>query len=159
MEEQETSEHLNWKCDCSKKLFWAPDGDGKPSKCVYCNNVMHRLSECQKISTVEQRKKFLAQKKLCFNCTAPNHRVTECFSKKSCLHCHKRHNSSICDGEQTESGKQRLITATENNEGIMPVLTVKVDGITCRALIDTCARVHMHLRSCWIFWRKSQVKL
>ena len=33
-----------------------------------------------------------------------------------------------------------MITATENNEGIMPVLTVKVDGITCRALIDTHAR-------------------
>lgn len=31
------------------------------------------------------------------------------------------------------------MTASENNEGIMPVLTVKVDGITCRALIDTGA--------------------
>ena len=31
------------------------------------------------------------------------------------------------------------MTATENNEGIMPVLTVKVDGITCHALIDTGA--------------------
>ena len=27
--------------------------------------------------------------------------------------------------------------ANENNEGIMPVLTIKVDGITCRALIDS----------------------
>ena len=32
-----------------------------------------------------------------------------------------------------------LMTATKNNEGIMPVLTLKVDGIACRALIDTCA--------------------
>jgi len=31
------------------------------------------------------------------------------------------------------------MTASDNNEGIMPVLTVKVDGITCRALIDTGA--------------------
>ena len=31
------------------------------------------------------------------------------------------------------------MTATENNQRIMPVLTVKVDGITCRALIDTGA--------------------
>lgn len=29
------------------------------------------------------------------------------------------------------------MTARGNNEGIMPVLTVKVDGIMCRALIDT----------------------
>ena len=31
------------------------------------------------------------------------------------------------------------MTASGNNEGIMPVLTVKVDGIMCRALIDTGA--------------------
>ena len=140
VEERETSEQFNSKRDRSNKLFQARDGDGKPNKCVYCNDVTHRSSECQKISTVDQRKQFLAKKRLCFNCATPNHRAAECFSKKRCLHCHKRHNSSICDREQTESGKQKLITATENNEGIMPVLTVKVDGITCRALIDTYAR-------------------
>ena len=32
-----------------------------------------------------------------------------------------------------------MMTASENNEGIMPVLTVRVDGIMCRALIDTGA--------------------
>jgi len=32
-----------------------------------------------------------------------------------------------------------LITARGNNEGIMPVLTVKVDGIMRRALTDTGA--------------------
>ena len=98
-----------------------------------------RNPECQKISTVEQRKQFLAKRRLCFNCATPNHRSAECFSKKTCFHCHKRHHSSICDREQTNSGNQTLMTAAENNEGIMPVLTVKVDGITCRALIDTGA--------------------
>lgn len=139
VEERETSEQLNSKRDRSNKLFQARGGDGKPNKCVYCSDVTHRSSECQKISTVDERKQFLAKKKLCFNCATPNHRAAECFSKKTCLHCHKRHHSSICDREQTDSGKQTLMTASENNEGIMPVLTVKVDGITCRALIDTGA--------------------
>ena len=31
------------------------------------------------------------------------------------------------------------MTASGNNEDIMPVLTVKVDGIVCRALTDTTA--------------------
>lgn len=139
VEERETSEQLNSKRDRSNKLFQARGGDGKPNKCVYCSDVTHRLSECQKISTMDERKQFLAKKKLCFNCATPNHRAAECFSKKTCLHCYKRHHSSICDREQTDSGKQMLMTASENNEGIMPVLTVKVDGITCRALIDTGA--------------------
>lgn len=139
VEERETSEQFNSKRDRSNKLFQARGGEGKPNKCVYCSDATHRSSECQKISTVDQRKQFLAKKKLCFNCATPNHHAAECFSKKTCLHCHKRHHSSICDREQTDSGKQTLMTASENNEGIMPVLTVKVDGITCRALIDTGA--------------------
>ena len=78
-----------------------------------------------------------SQEELCFNCTAPNHRVSECFSKNSCQHCHKRHHTSICDRNQT--GRQTLMTASEINEGILPVVTVRVNGITCRALIDTGA--------------------
>ena len=31
------------------------------------------------------------------------------------------------------------MTASENNEGVLPVIAVKVDGIICRALIDTGA--------------------
>ena len=139
VEERETSEQFNSKRDRSNKLFQARGGEGKPNKCVYCSDATHRSSECQKISTVDLQKQFLAKKKLCFNCATPNHRAAEYFSKKTCLHCHKRHHSSICDREQTDSGKQTLMTASENNEGIMPVLTVKVDGITCRALIDTGA--------------------
>ena len=74
-EERETSEQFNSKRDRSNKLFQARDGDGKPNKCVYCNDVTHRSSECQKISTVDQRKQFLAKKRLCFNCATPNHRA------------------------------------------------------------------------------------
>ena len=139
IEERETSEQPNSKRDCSRKLFQAPGGDGKPNKCVYCGDVTHRSSECQKISTVNERKQFLARKQLCFSCATLNHHAAECFSKKTCLHCHKRHHSSICDREQTNRGNQTLMTASGNNEGIMPVLTVKVDGIVCRTLIDTAA--------------------
>lgn len=139
IEERETSEQPNSKRDRSRKLFQARGGDGKPNKYVYCGDVTHRSSECQKISTLNERKQFLARKQLCFNCATPNHRAAECFSKKTCLHCHKRHHSLICDREQTNSGNQTLMTASGNNEGIMPVLTVKVDGIVCRTLIDTAA--------------------
>ena len=91
IEERETSEQPNLKRDCSRKLFQARGGDGKPNKCVYCGDVTHRSSECQKISTLNERKQFLARKQLCFNCATPNHHAAECFSKKTCLHCHKCH--------------------------------------------------------------------
>ena len=75
VEERETSEQFNSKRDRSNKLFQARGGEGKPNKCVYCSDATHRSSECQKISTVDQRKQFLAKKKLSFNCATPNHRA------------------------------------------------------------------------------------
>lgn len=81
--------------------------------------------------------------KLCFNCATSNHHAAECFSKKTCLRCHKRHHTSICDSGQTDSRRQTLMTASRNNEGILPVVTIKIDGITCRALIDTDRKGHV----------------
>ena len=41
-------------------------------KCVYCSSESHRSAECDTILTFEDRKKFLATKHLCFNCTGPS---------------------------------------------------------------------------------------
>ena len=56
VEEREKPEQLISKRDRSNKLFQARGGDDKPNKCVYCSDVTHRSSECQKISTVYERK-------------------------------------------------------------------------------------------------------
>ena len=126
--ERETSEQLHRRQERSNKLFQARGQERKPSKCVYCGDGGPKSSECQKISTLDERKQFLARKKLCFNCATPNHHAGECFSRATCQHCRKRHHTSICDRDQTDSGRKTLMTASENNEGILPVVTVKVDG-------------------------------
>ena len=36
---------------------------------VYCKNGDHVSSTCTRATTLEERKKFLAQKGMCFNCT------------------------------------------------------------------------------------------
>ena len=38
-------------------------------KCVYCSSESHRSAECDTVLTFEDRKRFLATKHLCFNCT------------------------------------------------------------------------------------------
>ena len=62
---------------------------------------------------------------------------------RACQHCIKRHHTLICDRKQTltsESGEKKiLMTASGFKEGILPIIPIKVDGITCRALIDTGA--------------------
>ena len=123
----------------ANKLFQARDY--KPRGCVYCRDVGHKATECQKITDMGDRKQILAKKKLCFNCATGAHRASECPSKTSCQRCHKRHHTSICNqtSEENDAERNTVMAASGSGEGVFPVLTVKVDGITCRALIDSGA--------------------
>ena len=87
------------------------------------------------MTTLDERKKLLAQKKLCFNCMGSRHRAAECKSSSARQNCKLKHHTSICN-------KQNLyLTATENDGGglVYPVVLVKVEGVKCRALLDTRA--------------------
>ena len=141
--ERDSNEHRVPKWDRSNKLYQARGLEFNPKECVYCGNVGHKPSECQKITKVDERKATLARKNLCFNCATPNHRAVECCSKATCQHCKKRHHTSICDRKHTPQAgtddKKTLMTANGSNEGILPIIPIKVDGITCHALIDTGA--------------------
>ena len=142
--ERDSGERRNQKWDRSRKLYQARGQDFNPKECVYCGDVSHKPSNCQKITKIEERRATLAQKNLCFNCATPNHRAAECFSKATCQHCKKRHHTSICDRNLTpkdgRKDKNTLMTASGSNEGILPIIPTKGDGIICRALIDTGAR-------------------
>ena len=90
-------EEVNQKRDRPHKLFQAQNREFKPRGCVYCGDVGHKATECEKITNVVERKQVLAKKGLCFNCATRVHRASECKSKTSCQHCNRRHHSSICD--------------------------------------------------------------
>ena len=70
---------------------------------------------------------------------APDKRAADCFRQTTSQNCHNYHHKSICDCERPDSGRQTLMTANGNDKGIMPVLTIKVSGISCGALIGTGA--------------------
>ena len=110
------------------------DQQWKPKLCVYCETSDHKSSDCTKVTTLEERRKILSCKKLCFNCTRRSHRASECKSRVDCQVCHKKHHTSICD-----KTKDELLKATNESNVIYPVAIVKVEGIKCRALLDTGA--------------------
>ena len=144
-------EEVNQKRDRPHKLFQAQNREFKPRGCVYCGDVGHKATECEKITNVVERKQVLAKKGLCFNCATRVHRASECKSKTSCQHCNRRHHSSICDAvcEQLpkpeensgndEKTKRLLTDGGRDCDGIFPVVVVEVEGITCRPLIDSGA--------------------
>ena len=68
------------------------------------------------------------------------HRASECASKTSCQHCKRRHHSSICEQRDQSTGKtKKLLTDGAAGQETFPVIVVKVDGVMCRALIDSGA--------------------
>ena len=105
------------------------------SECVYCEKPDHRSSDCKTAKTVTERRKILSDKKLCFNCTGTKHRAAECRSAKTCLKCKSKHHTSICD-KLADSKSEPMLVTTEANV-TYPVAIIKVNGVKCRALLDT----------------------
>jgi hypothetical protein len=117
-------------------FYHTKDGDRKKRVCVYCEDCSHLSKNCPKMSSVSARKKFLAERRLCFNCTGAKHRASDCKSTFNCQLCNQKHHTSICTKEQ-----KPLLTTTESSDIPLayPVVVVNVEGVKCRALLDTGA--------------------
>ena len=135
VETNEREENKSFKRDSSSRRLLFSKGPERT--CAYCDGGDHKTVSCSKITDVNYRKEILAKKKLCFNCAAGNHKAANCPSKRSCQNCEKRHHTSICDA----NSKVNLMgmTSKAGNEAIFPVVVVMVNGVRCRALIDSGA--------------------
>ena len=104
-------------------------------RCVYCDDASHISRDCTRVSTIDERKRMIAQKRMCFNCTGPRLHAAECRSRIHRQKCRRKHHTSICNqGDQ-------LLTATGNQGRVVyPVVKVNVEGVLSRALLDTGAK-------------------
>ena len=102
--------------------------------CVYCEDPSHASRDCTRVSTMDARKRMLAQKRMCFNCTGPKHHAADCKSKMRCQKCGQKHHTSIC-----MRGDQLLTATGKSGRVVYPVVKVCVEGVLCRALLDTGA--------------------
>ena len=96
------------------------------------------------MSQVADRKRILFNKALCFNCTGSRHRASACRSHNSCQKCRRRHHRSIYDSNGKPQGAEKkegelLGVAKVAGKVVYPVVVVQVNGIKCRALLDTGA--------------------
>ena len=118
------------------KSYQTQQKDERGRECVYCEKPDHRSDDCKTVNTLDERKRLLNNKHLCFNCTGSKHRAVDCRSRSLCQICQKRHHTSICDrlGDQ-------LMTATSLGKStvIYAVVVVEVQEVKCLALLDTDA--------------------
>lgn len=132
--------HSRNRCPPKKNpAYQTKDESAKVARvCVYCNGEGHRSAECAKFPSISQRRRILSDKKLCFNCTGTRHQAQDCRSKNACQRCGSRHHTSICD-RLPSNNQMMLVTGDQESSVIYPVVVVVVDGIKCRALLDTGA--------------------
>ena len=114
-------------------MYHARENEHKSRVCVYCDKEGHKSSERKTVAKVSDRRLILSQKRLCFNCTGCKHSASECRSPKTCLTCKEKHHTSIY-----EKGSNVLPT-TGTSLATYQVLAIEVEGVKCRALIDTGA--------------------
>ncbi|XP_068739951.1 uncharacterized protein [Montipora capricornis] len=119
------------------RTYQANQQDPRRKPCVYCDNSSHQSINCDKVTTIQERRRLLNVKQLCFNCTGANHKASECRSTSTCRICKRRHHSSIC--EKTSQHQEHMLVATGRGAVTYPVVVVNVGGIHCRALLDTGA--------------------
>ena len=104
--------------------------------CAYCDSADHKSYECKVITGVEDRKKLLSEKRLCFNCTGSSHRAATC-RQRGCFICKKRHHTSICDTLKEDAEAGVTMCSGEKSNVVYPIVVVRVNGVKTRALLDT----------------------
>lgn len=74
-------------------------------KCAYCKNNSHPLYTCDKFHklTLNERKCFIQQNKICNNCLFLGHDTKDCKSRHSCRVCNQRHHSSLHEDVRSPS--------------------------------------------------------
>lgn len=87
------------------------------AKCLKCSQA-HLLFQCEKFAklSVENKRSFVADKNVCFNCLKEGHRAKDCRSKGRCQKCHKRHNTLL--HEETSSSNSTTSPAVDTHKKI-----------------------------------------
>ena len=102
--------------------------------CVYCESAEHKSKDCTKVVSVTDRQKFLQERHLCFNCTGAKHLAADCKSKSTCALV-TEDITPLCN----KLSNPLLTTPFTTGTVIYPVVIVEVQGVKCRALVDTGA--------------------
>lgn len=61
----------------------------KQNTCIYCKDNKHNIHRCNKFKniSVSNKRQFVQQNKLCYNCMTSGHNALNCPSSSSCRTC------------------------------------------------------------------------
>ena len=73
-----------------------------------------------RLSGIPERRLILSKKELCFHCTGPKHRASDCRSNKTFANCKGNHHTSVC--EKTSN----VVLTTNNNHVTYPFVIIDI---------------------------------
>lgn len=139
--------------------------------CLNCKGE-HNLYECKEFSkmSVHDRRGFVADNRLCFNCLFGGHHATTCRSTYKCKKCHRRHHYLLHvdnDAQTATASKEekrdvgegpssKACTSTSNGlniQAILPTVGLQIEDASgqsqnFRALIDSGAQNSLVTERC-----------
>ena len=70
--------------------------DSNTGSCLLCNKL-HDLDDCDDFRkrTIEEKRSFLGDRKLCYACYGTNHVSRNCLKKRTCQKCRKRYPTAL----------------------------------------------------------------
>ena len=122
-----------------KERHWYTGEREKRTKiCVYCDSKDHWSDKCAEFNTLEKRKIFFRDNKLCFNCAKlkKGHRGDKCESR-GCYFCKSKHHSSLCEKLKRCEGTALTGFTPSMEESLPPMLPVKIQGKIFWAILDS----------------------
>lgn len=107
----------------TKRNYESNNRDLTSKPCIYCNDI-HAPTTCMTVINIDDRKRTVKEKQLCFNCLG-RHRIANCKSINTCKICGKRHHTSICNkAEQYTQNEAKTETENYNSEKLDSNLSV-----------------------------------
>src|SRR3978361_764680 len=86
--------------------------------CLYCKQKTHSIYKCEgflKIPTF-QRKHFVVQNRMCFNCLGSKHRLVQCPSKSTCRQCNSKHHTLLHDTYPKKASEQNATPSRSDSQ-------------------------------------------
>ena len=155
------SKSSNFRRDQSRAFLAEQQETGNQSRASpgarpYCCNEQHKAINCDNVQSIEEGKKILADKRLCFHCIGAKHRASDCKSRSTRKICKGGHHTSICDKkDRREPGTTANLIG--DSSVIHTVVVISMRGYKFRALLDSGAS-HSYVLSTAIELIKATVK-
>ena len=106
--------------------------------CLYCQGE-NWGEACEVFNTVEKRRQFFHENKLCYNCGREGHGAN-CCRGRPCFKCKSKHHTSLCDRRSLNGPIDGTVSTAYNpgseDRSLPAIIPLKIKGVVLWAYLD-----------------------